>query len=411
MRVRRVVFVALMLALATTAASSLCAQQSTPSPARADAAVRNAADGTPAAPTNPGPTADGLHPVRLERRTEMPAAGSASRAAGRAEGGSNGQEAPVPVTVTHDVREGYVRIRTSLTHPQPNVRRALGTGPIDLRAGSPGHDQLQALLRRPARDFKFDEMPLRDALAMIRDTHELPMQLDIKTLEEAGIDIDIPVTADVADVSLRSALRLMLRDLDLAYLVQHEVVLITTLEQAEENPILKVYPLAPEIDPPAIIDLVQATIEPTSWDTAGGPGAIRPLDGESGTGLVVSQTEEVHEVVATCIDAITLDELGGLGEPAAIDPAALPTRLYVIDEPALAPELEKKLVGLCNAALGDAADPAAKVSTLGRYLVVQSRSRAFQNYAADVVRCVNGRLRTTTDYLGMGGQDLPVSGR
>lgn len=411
MRVRRVVFVALMLTSATPARYSLYAQQSNPAPARADAAVRTTPQAAEAAPTSQDTTADGLHPVRLERRTEVPAAGSASRAAARTQEGSAGQEAPVPATVTHDTREGYVRIRTALTHPQPNVRRALSTRPIDLAAGTPGHDQLQALLRRPVRDFRFEETPLRDAIAIIRDTHELPMQLDIKALEEAGIDLDMPVTADIADVSLRSALRLMLRDLDLAYLVQHEVVLITTLERAQENPVVKVYPLAPEIDMPALIDLVQSTIAPTSWDAAGGSGAIRPFDGELGTGLVVSQTDEVHEAVAACIDAITLDELGGPGEPAAIDPAALPTKLYVIDEQALVPELEKKLVGLCNAALGDAADPAARVSTLGRHLVIQSRSRAFHNYAADVVRCLNGRVRTTTDYLGIGGQDLPVSGR
>lgn len=48
-----------------------------------------------------------------------------------------------------------------------------------------------------------------------------------------------------------------------------------------------------QADARQLIELIQATVRPESWDVAGGTGSIRYFD--NGHGLVVSATEDVHQ--------------------------------------------------------------------------------------------------------------------
>ena len=54
-------------------------------------------------------------------------------------------------------------------------------------------------------------------------------------LEEIGVGTDEPVTVNLHNISLRSALRLMLKNLQLTYIIQDEVLMITTPEEAEKR--------------------------------------------------------------------------------------------------------------------------------------------------------------------------------
>ena len=51
-----------------------------------------------------------------------------------------------------------------------------------------------------------------------------------------------------------------------------------------------------------LIDLIQSTVAAESWDTVGGPGAIRPFD--TNLSLVVSQTQEVHDEIADLLEQL-----------------------------------------------------------------------------------------------------------
>ena len=53
-----------------------------------------------------------------------------------------------------------------------------------------------------------------------------------------------PVTINLQNVTLRSALRLMLKNLQLTYIIQDEVLMITTPQDAETHLVVKVYPVA-----------------------------------------------------------------------------------------------------------------------------------------------------------------------
>lgn len=115
---------------------------------------------------------------------------------------------------------------------------------VDLANPGSREKQIYSALDEPVSRFEFTETPLRDVIAQIRDAHNIPVELDVKALEDAGVDLDMPVTQNLSGVSLRSALRLLLGNLDLTYLVKDEVLLITTTEKAQEDLVVKVYPVA-----------------------------------------------------------------------------------------------------------------------------------------------------------------------
>ena len=62
----------------------------------------------------------------------------------------------------------------------------------------------------------------------------------------------IPINASLKGITLRSALRLMLGEHDLNYIIDHEVLLITTVDKAKEKVVTKVYPVADLVLPIAI---------------------------------------------------------------------------------------------------------------------------------------------------------------
>ena len=96
------------------------------------------------------------------------------------------------------------------------------------------------------------EMPLKDVVLFIQDRHGIPIVLSQKKLEEASVSTDTPVTKSLRGVTLRSALRLILKDLELTYVVRNEVLQITTPEDAESELITKVYPVGDLVVPPGL---------------------------------------------------------------------------------------------------------------------------------------------------------------
>jgi hypothetical protein len=91
--------------------------------------------------------------------------------------------------------------------------------------------------------LEFIETPLSDVVEYLEDLHGIQIELDTRALDGVGIGSDTPITRNLKGVSLRAALRLMLKDLDLTYVVKDEVLQITTPEEAEANLVTKVYPV------------------------------------------------------------------------------------------------------------------------------------------------------------------------
>ena len=92
----------------------------------------------------------------------------------------------------------------------------------------------------------FVEAPLQDVIDYLKNQHNIEIQIDKRPLEDVSVTTDTPVTINIKGITLRSALNLMLRNMqpELTYTIKDEVLLITTPEVADENLFVKVYEVA-----------------------------------------------------------------------------------------------------------------------------------------------------------------------
>jgi hypothetical protein len=141
----------------------------------------------------------------------------------------------------------------------------------------------------------FVELPLSDVVQQLSETHAIPMVVDNRALEEIGLSAEEPVTLSLSRISLRSFLRLMLRDLDLTYIVKDELMQITTVETAEQNLVVEMYRFSKTLTPKAdiILKALTSSVVPDAWDVKGGPCTVTVIDNV----LIVSATEQIHEDV------------------------------------------------------------------------------------------------------------------
>ncbi|HEX4129628.1 MAG TPA: hypothetical protein VHZ24_06265 [Pirellulales bacterium] len=121
---------------------------------------------------------------------------------------------------------------------------------VDLARNNPAEVKIIKALAEPT-ELEFIETPLQDVVEYLKTRHNIEIQLDKKALEEAALPPDTPVTRNLKGITLRSALRLMLRELpaELTYIIRDEVLLITSKTQADLLTTTKVYPVADLVIP------------------------------------------------------------------------------------------------------------------------------------------------------------------
>jgi len=184
-------------------------------------------------------------------------------------------------------------------------------------------ERLDKALPQPVR-LKFEETQLADGLAFLTRIAGLPIKLDQNAVEAINITDENLVTIQAENVSLRSALEIMLRNLDarLTWSAFDEALWITTRGASQENRSTVVYPLLdliepaaaagfPPLDPEEIVETITAAVEPESWDERGGPGTMRfyPPCGA----LVVCQTDDVHQKLSALLDKMRKRRQGPKG--------------------------------------------------------------------------------------------------
>ena len=146
---------------------------------------------------------------------------------------------------------------------------------VDLKSQGEAELRITEALQKPLTSvgLDFTQTPLEEVIEFLRDEYEIEIQLDTTALDELGIQPDEPITVNLRKITLRSALRLMLKSLELTYIIRDEVLLITTEEEAETLLSVKVYPVG---------DLV---IDKTPIQGGGGQGGFGGGGGQQGGGL------------------------------------------------------------------------------------------------------------------------------
>jgi len=190
------------------------------------------------------------------------------------------------------------------------------SGSVGVIVGGPGASQREQQIERALEaptSLAFKETPLEDVAHIIHRQHRIPIHLDRRALDDVGIGTDTPITFEGRGLSLRSAFRLILRELELTCQVNNDGVLITTPEEAECELTTVIYPVSDLVrfrdsedkewsDYDTLINIITSTVAPQSWDCVGGPGAAEGTRYQNTDVLFVSQTQDVHRHIASLLD-------------------------------------------------------------------------------------------------------------
>lgn len=137
--------------------------------------------------------------------------------------------------------------------PPAEVWKALSerrkqTATVDLKRSTPNEKRIQKALTETT-EVSFTDNPLEEALNYLEDLHHIEIWLDKAALSDEGVNSDQQINLVMSGISLRSALRLMLEPLGLTYLIEDEVMKITTQAKADEKMSTRVYPVADLVIP------------------------------------------------------------------------------------------------------------------------------------------------------------------
>jgi uncharacterized membrane protein YgcG len=129
--------------------------------------------------------------------------------------------------------------------PAPEVWKALTERrkkwkAVDLHRQSVAEQKIRAALNDQT-SLNFIDTPLADCIQFIATNHEIPIIIQTQALDDAGIPSDEPINLVLSGITLRSALKIMLSDLDLTYIIQDEVMQITTKDIANDPSNMKPY--------------------------------------------------------------------------------------------------------------------------------------------------------------------------
>jgi hypothetical protein len=189
----------------------------------------------------------------------------------------------------------------------PSDSCGVPTNPAELR--------ILKALAEPTEISLIDE-PLGSLVDYLSDQHKIQIMLDTRALDDVDIAADEPITFQVSGVSLRSALDLILRNLDLTWTVDSEVLLITTPDEAENRLIIKTYDVRDLVvcqyedgrlwdDYDSLIDVITSIVAPNTWEeTTGGPGIVEGCTFAAAKVLVIRQTLQVQLEVVQLLETI-----------------------------------------------------------------------------------------------------------
>jgi tetratricopeptide (TPR) repeat protein len=176
---------------------------------------------------------------------------------------------------------------------------------------------IEKKLQQPVT-LHYSATPLREVIDDLRERQGIDIFVDKCALEAQEVSLEFPVSMRVEDVSLKSALNLVLNSAHLTYVIKDGVLQITTKQAARGKTEGRVYEVADLLDGPAcpcdgkeksaesraeaLIKIISTTVAPESWAAAGGLGTIDFYP--CARGLVVNQPADIQEQVADALEAL-----------------------------------------------------------------------------------------------------------
>jgi hypothetical protein len=142
-----------------------------------------------------------------------------------------------------------------VVYPSPEIWQALSArrkeryAAVSLSTSDEKSQKLYSALKQTASQLSFQGTPLSQVVQNLADEFKIPIWVNVAELEVEGVDPDSPITMELPPISLRSALRMMLKPLNLTYIIRNEVLEITTEASVEADPINRIYPVGDLVVP------------------------------------------------------------------------------------------------------------------------------------------------------------------
>ena len=167
-------------------------------------------------------------------------------------------------------------------------------------------ERMTEILDQPA-SLEFDHVPLADFAAELAKRWQINVVVDHKALEEAGIAPETPISGKVESLPLKSALSLLLRPVELDWVVRDEVLTFSTRDVVENHYETRVYDVNDLVESAGdvertefydmLLELIVSTVEPDTWIDNEAAGDIRSFDAGGIQTLVVYQQRHVHDQI------------------------------------------------------------------------------------------------------------------
>jgi RNA polymerase sigma factor (sigma-70 family) len=140
---------------------------------------------------------------------------------------------------------------------------------FDYKAQNPREQKILEALEKPA-DFQFVGQTMEDVTKYIEEQYGLTIRPDVTKLADAGVGLDTEIQLVIRDVSLEAALELMLENVggvELEYVIENEVLKITTAEEAESKRDTRVYDTRNlgSTPPDTLARLIRRSIHADTW--------------------------------------------------------------------------------------------------------------------------------------------------
>jgi type II secretory pathway component GspD/PulD (secretin) len=127
--------------------------------------------------------------------------------------------------------------------------RAGNKGGVELKSLSDKEKAIQAMLSRHLVSVNFHNVPLSKALSDLQAMTGVNIVLRHNDLKDEGINPDQPVSLDVNNIALKSALKILVDSAHLTYVVGDEVVNVTTEAATRGKNVTKIYSVADLVIP------------------------------------------------------------------------------------------------------------------------------------------------------------------
>ncbi|WP_437230002.1 vWA domain-containing protein [Planctomicrobium sp. SH661] len=124
---------------------------------------------------------------------------------------------------------------------------------VDLKINSKNEEKIYTALDQ-ITSVEFPSTPLKDAIQYLSEQHGIPIRLDMKALEDESLTGEEEISLVLSGIKLKSALKLMLENVggvSLTYIIEDEIMKITSQAAADEKMQTRVYPVADLVIPVA----------------------------------------------------------------------------------------------------------------------------------------------------------------